>query len=105
MIKNLSYQKITAKYHFDKHIWEGWHVRDFIDYIENDLDRMMEYGQGYAEPILKNKEQITEWIRSHLPYTTKALRDVSRYFIDKYDGMAIAPWSNPDGDTTLKLKL
>lgn len=105
MITNLTYEQIKVKYHFDKHIWEGWEVQDFIRHLENDLDRIMEYGYAqYSEPALKTKEEITSWIRSHLPYTTKALRYVTKYFIDKYDGMHISPWVLPDGSTTLKLK-
>ncbi len=104
MITNLTYEQIREKFHFDKHIWEGWEVGDFIRYIEKDLDRIMEYGQIYAEPALHNKEEIKAWIRSHLPYTIKALVPVTRYFIHKYDGMPIAEWSNPEGSETLKLK-
>ena len=104
MIKNLSYEQKAAKYQFKKHIWEGWDVRAFIDYLEDDLDRMMEYGSTYAEPTLKTKEEIKQWIRGHLPYTTKAHKEVSKYFIDKYDGMPVAPWWSKDGSTTLKLK-
>jgi len=105
MITNLSYEQICTKYQFNKHIWEGWEVGDFIRYIEDDLDRIMEYGYGqFADPVFKTKEEITGWIRNNLPYTVKALRYVAKYFIDKYNGMPISPWCNPDGSKTLKLK-
>ena len=105
MITNLTYEQIREKYHFDKHIWEGWEVGDFIRYIENDLDRIMEYGYAqYSDPVFKTKEEITDWIRGHLPYTIKALRYVARFFIDKYDRMPVAEWSTPDGSNVLKLK-
>ena len=103
MIKNLTYEQTRVKYQFDKHIWEGWEVGDFIRYIENDLDRLMEYGQAYAEPLFKTKQELSDWIKSHLPYTIKAHRYVLKYFTDKYNGMPIAEWTNPDGNKTLKL--
>lgn len=77
---------------------------DFIRYVEDDLDRMMEYGQAYAEPILKNKDEIKQWIKSHLPYTLKALVPVTRYFIEKYNSMPVAPWYDCGKDGRLALK-
>ena len=105
MIKDLSYEQIAQKYQFHKHIWEGWEVIDFISYLEGNLDRMMEFNLTcYAEPLFKTKDEIRNWVKNNLPYTTKAWREVSKYFIDKYNGMPIAEWSNPDGKTTLRLK-
>lgn len=103
MIKNLTYEQTRAKYHFDKHIWEGWEVGDFIRDLEPTLDRIMEYGQVYAEPALHTKQELSDWIKSHLPYTLKAHRYVLKYFTDKYNGMPVAEWTNPDGNKTLKL--
>ena len=97
MFTNLTSEQIRKKYHFDKHIWEGWRIRDFIDCLEPTLDRMMEYGMTYAEPVLKSKDEIKTWVKSRLPYTTKALKEVSKYFIDKYNNMPVASWTNSDG--------
>ncbi len=105
MITNLTYEQIRDKYQFDKHIWEGWHVRDFIDELEPQLDNLMEYGYDqYSEPLFKTKEEIKNWIKSNLRYTLKALREVTKYFVDKYDRMPVASWSTPDGSSVLKLK-
>lgn len=105
MITNLTYEQIRQKYQFDKHIWEGWEVGDFIRELEPTLDNMMEYGYAqYSDPIFKTKEEIKTWVRNNLPYTIKALREVTKYFVDKYNGMPVAEWSNPDGSKTLKLK-
>ena len=91
MIK-LNYEQIREKYQFDKHIWEGWEVGDFIRYIENDLDRLMEFGYTFAEPRLKTKQELSDWIKGHLPYTTKAHRYVLKYFKDKYNGMPVSSY-------------
>ncbi len=105
MITHLTYEQIAQKYQFNKHIWEGWEVRDFITRIEPNLDRMMEYGLSiYADPVFKTKDDIRNYVKNNLPYTTKAWREVSKYFIDKYNGMPVAEWSNPEGSKTLKLK-
>ena len=104
MITSFTPEQIRSKYRFDKHIWEGWTVEDFIQQLLPNLDRMMEYGYQYPDPVFTTKKQIKNWIRNNLPYTTKALRDVTKYFVDRYNGMHIAPWSNPDGYDILKLK-
>lgn len=105
MITNLTYEQIRVKYQFDKHIWEGWEVGDFIARLEPQLDKLMEYGYAqYSEPLFKTKEEIKNWIKSNLPYTLKALREVTKYFVDKYDRMPVASWSTPDGSSVLKLK-
>ena len=54
------------------------------------------------EEVIVDGNRFTPY--NNLPYTTKALRYVTRYFVDKYNGMPIAEWSNPEGRTTLKLK-
>lgn len=105
MITNLTYEQIALKYNFHKHIWEGWEVIDFISRLEPTLDKMMEYGLSiYADPLFKTKEEIKNWVKGNLPYTLKALNPVTKYFVDKYNGMPVAEWSNPEGRKTLKLK-
>ena len=106
MITNLTYEQIRAKYQFDKHIWEGWKVSDFIDELEPQLDNIMDWngGHGYADPVYKTKEDIKNWVKGNLPYTTKALREVTKYFVDKYNNMPVCPWIMPDGGDRLKLK-
>lgn len=106
MITNLTYEQIRVKYQFDKHIWEGWNVHDFIYELEPQLDNIMDWNGGfrYADPVYKTKEDIKNWIKNNLPYTTKALREVTKYFIDKYNNMPVCPWIMPDGGPRLKLK-
>ena len=107
MIKNLTYEQIKVKYQFDKHIWEGWKVRDFIDELEPQLDNIMDYAMAYrggaAEPMLKTKEEIKDWVRSHLPYTIKALREVTKYFVDKYNAMPVLDYNAKNFIGKLKL--
>lgn len=107
MITNLTYEQIKAKYQFDKHIWEGWHVRDFIDELEPSLDHLMDYAMAYrggaSEPLFKTKEAIKDWVKNNLPYTTKALREVTKYFVDKYNGMPVLDYNAKNFIGKLKL--
>ena len=109
MITNLTYEEIRVKYQFDKHIWEGWEVGDFIRHLEDDLDRVMDFEnvkRGYYadEPLLRTKEEIKNWVRNNLPYTIKALREVTKYFVDKYNGMPIFDANAKNFRGKLKLK-
>lgn len=105
MIKLHFYEDISAKYQFEKHIWEGWRVVDFINELEPTLDSIMDFSESrvYCEPRFTTKAEIKDWVRNHLPYTTKALNEVTKYFVDKYNGM---PIFDPDKKNCMgKLKL
>ena len=41
----------------EKHIWEGWTVKDFIDELEPTIKMIME-NSSYIKPF-KNKKQLT----------------------------------------------
>lgn len=105
MIRLHYYEDIAEKYQFNKHIWEGWRVVDFINELEPSLDNIMDFSESraYCEPMLKSKAEIKEWVRSHLSYTTKALNEVTRYFVDKYNGMPIFDAEKPNCIGKLKL--
>lgn len=108
MIKLHYYEDISKKYQFEKHIWEGWRVIDFIQVLEPSLDNIMDFrtyesGRVYCEPRFTTKEQIKDWVRNNLPYTTKALNEVTKYFVDKYNGMPIFDADKPRFVGKLKL--
>lgn len=105
MIKLHYYEDIAEKYQFNKHIWEGWTVGDFINELEPSLDNIMDFSESraYCEPRLKSKAEIKDWVRYNLPYTTKALNEVTKYFVDKYNGMPIFDPEKPNCIGKLKL--
>jgi hypothetical protein len=105
MIKLHYYEDIAEKYQFNKHIWEGWTVGDFVAELEPSLDNIMDFNSGYSyhEPRLTTKAEIKDWVRNNLPYTTKALNEVTKYFVDKYNGMAIFDAEKPNCIGKLKL--
>lgn len=106
MIKLHYYKEIAEKYQFNKHIWEGWRVVNFINELEPTLDRLMDFieGQVSCEPRFRSKAEIKNWVKNNLPYTTKALNEVTKYFVDKYNGMPIFDADKPRCIGKLKLK-
>ena len=78
---------MAHKINLDKHIWEGWRVRDFIEELEPDVERVTSTAKefytngGYA---FKNKAEMKKWIVDNQPYYKKYIPDVFWYFYDKY---------------------
>lgn len=70
------------KINFDKHIWEGWTVRSFIEELQPSAD-MIQNGQSWHKPF-KTKEEIKEWTMDHQPYYKRAIPDVIKYFCLRY---------------------
>ena len=66
---------------FDKHIWVGWTVRDFVDSLEPSFDTIMS-GQSWKAPFT-TKEQIKIWCMENQPYYKKYIPDVVNYFLEK----------------------
>lgn len=62
------------KVQFDKHIWEGWTVEDFIQEIES--CRFVN---------LKTREDVKRFCIDNQPYYKKYIPDVVNYFCNKYD--------------------
>ena len=58
----------------DKHIWEGWTVGDFINYIEPVFDR--------RAPFM-DKQSLKRWVKQEQPYYKKHIPEVYKYFLNK----------------------
>ena len=57
----------------NKHIWEGWTVKDFIEHLEVTFD--------YHN--FNSKQEVINWCKSEQPYYKKHIPEVSNYFIAK----------------------
>jgi hypothetical protein len=66
----------------DKHIWEGWTVKDFINELEPTFN-MITDGRSIYKPF-KNKKELKEWCKSNQPYYKKHIPEVYKYFYDKF---------------------
>lgn len=67
----------------DKHIYEGWTVRDFIEDIEPTIDLIMSDKSFVPKP--KNKAQLISLIKGQQPYYKKSIKEVNDHFIKKYN--------------------
>jgi hypothetical protein len=59
--------------YLDKHIWEGWTVRDFI----NDLDVII----GYQ--TFKDRKELKAWCMDNQPYYKKYIPEVVNHYATK----------------------
>ena len=51
---------------YNKHIWEGWTVGDFIEALKVELDLIMT-GRSIYKP-LKTKKDLAKWCADNQPY-------------------------------------
>ena len=67
----------------DRHIWEGWTVRDFIEALQPQLVMIMG-GKSWKKP-LSTKAELTKWCADNQPYYKKAIPEVVQFFADRYE--------------------
>jgi hypothetical protein len=61
------------KVDYNKHIWEGWRVIDFINELEIE----------FQFRTFSNKEQLKKWVKDAQPYYKKHIPDVYNHFLNK----------------------
>jgi hypothetical protein len=66
---------------YNKDIYEGWKVIDFIERLEPMFD-MVNSGQSWQEPF-KNQKELKDWCKDNQPYYKKHIPEVYKYFLDK----------------------
>lgn len=71
------------KIDYDKHIWEGWTVRNFIDELEPSFDAIMN-STSWQRPFTTRAE-VKEWCMDNQPYYKKYIKEVVDYFCRKYN--------------------
>ena len=67
---------------FNREIWEGWTVKDFIEELEP-IVQMIYRGQAIDKPF-RNREELKRWCIDNQPYYKKYIKEVVDYFEDKY---------------------
>ena len=72
-----------AKVNMEKHIWECWTVKDFIDELELQVDMIMT-NQSWQKPF-QSKKELKTWCIENQPYYKKYIPDVVNYFATKYN--------------------
>ena len=66
----------------EKHIWEGWTVRDFISVLEPQISLIMT-GKSWRKPF-KTRAELSAWCADNQPYYKKPIDEVTDYFADLY---------------------
>ena len=57
---------------FQKHIWEGWTVGDFVERLTPELDHIMS-GRSWRRPFT-SKQELAVWCRENQSYIKNTFR-------------------------------
>lgn len=68
---------------YDKEIWEGWKVIDFINELKPQLEAIMS-NNSWKKPITTRKE-LAKWCTNNQPYYKKVIPEVIEYFCVIYN--------------------
>ena len=71
------------EYPYNKHIWEGWTVGDFIGDIEPTFDRITKTDGWFFGKTIDSKQKLKKWVKDEQPYYKKHIPEVYRYFLNK----------------------
>lgn len=66
---------------YNRHIWEGWLVSDFITELTPRFNMIME-GRSWHKPF-SSKEELKEWCKDNQPYYKKYIPEVVTHFWNK----------------------
>ena len=62
----------------NKHIWEGWRVIDFIEFLQPSIN--MIYSNNSWQKPFKDRQELKEWCINNQPYYKKYIPEVVDYF-------------------------
>lgn len=68
---------------YDKHIWEGWTVKDFINDIIGEIDILIELHRPRGNTV--DRKLIAELTSNAQPYYKKVIPEVVDYFCKRYN--------------------
>lgn len=71
------------KIDFNRHIWEGWTVGDFIADLEPQIRVIMNNDSWH--PAFKDRGDLKKWCMNNQPYYKKYIPEVVNYFAQKYN--------------------
>ena len=71
------------KINYNKEIFEGWTVQDFIDALEPEIDAIMT-NKSWVKPF-KNKAQLKCYCIDNQPYCKKEIPEVIEHFANRYN--------------------
>lgn len=71
------------KIDYNKEVYEGWTVQDFIEELEDSIDMIMS-DNSWNKPF-KNKNELKKYCMDNQPYYKKYIPEVVEHFANKYN--------------------
>lgn len=71
------------KINYNKEVWEGWTVQDFIEALEDDISYIM--ADTSIIPPFKNKDELKKYCMENQPYYKRYIPEVIEHFANKYN--------------------
>lgn len=68
---------------YNKYIWEGWLVKDFIEALEDDISDIMD--DLSIIPPFRNKDELKKYCMENQPYYKRYIPEVIEHFANKYN--------------------
>ena len=72
----------AKKVNYDKYIWEGWTVGNFITELEPTLDII--YSNNSWKKPMETKAEMKKWCMENQPHYKTYIPEVVNYFAEKY---------------------
>ena len=67
----------------NRHIYEGWTVKCFIEDLEPMVDMVMT-GRSWQKPF-ETKKELNAWLKDNQPHYKRPIKEVQQYFASKYN--------------------
>lgn len=71
------------KINYNREVFEGWLVKDFIEALEDDISYIM--ADTSIIPPFKNKDELKKYCMKNQPYYKKYIPEVINHFANKYN--------------------
>lgn len=68
---------------YNREVWEGWLVKDFIEALEDDISDIMD--DVSIIPPFRNKDELKKYCMENQPYYKKHVPEVVEHFANKYN--------------------
>lgn len=68
---------------YNKHVYEGWLVKDFVEALEDDISYIMA-DTSIISPF-RNKDELKKYCMENQPYYKKYVPEVVEHFANKYN--------------------
>ena len=72
-----------TNFNMEKHIWEGWRVIDFIEFLQPSIN--MIYSNNSWQKPFKDRQELKEWCINNQPYYKKYIPEVVDYFSEMHN--------------------